>query len=99
MKKTSLWTTLRYCRQGHQICADSVVVEGSIEVNESLITGEPDAIVKKTQATALCREVTSYRDAQKQKVVHVGMDNFAMKISAGAKYFKKTRFGHQKFFK
>lgn len=51
---------------GHQICADSVVVEGSIEVNESLITGEPDAIVK-TRATALCREVTSYRDAQKQK--------------------------------
>lgn len=25
----------------------------------------------------------------KAKVVHVGMDNFAMKISAGAKYFKK----------
>ena len=31
---------------GQQICADAVVVEGSIEVNESLINGEPDAIVK-----------------------------------------------------
>ena len=31
---------------GKQICADSVVVDGSCEVNESLITGEPDAILK-----------------------------------------------------
>jgi len=31
---------------GSQICADAVIVDGSIEVNESLITGEPDAILK-----------------------------------------------------
>ncbi len=31
---------------GKQICSDSIVVEGSIEVNESLLTGESDAIVK-----------------------------------------------------
>lgn len=73
---------------GHQICADSVVVEGSIEVNESLITGEPDAIVKNTGDSLMSGSyVVSGR--AKAKVVHVGMDNFAMKISAGAKYFKK----------
>lgn len=72
---------------GHQICADSVVVEGSIEVNESLITGEPDAIVKHTGDSLMSGSyVVSGR--AKAKVVHVGMDNFAMKISAGAKYFK-----------
>lgn len=74
---------------GHQICADSVVVEGSIEVNESLITGEPDAIVKHAGDSLMSGSyVVSGR--AKAKVVHVGMDNFAMKISAGAKYFKKT---------
>ena len=73
---------------GHQICADSVVVEGSIEVNESLITGEPDAIVKNAGDSLMSGSyVVSGR--AKSKVVHVGMDNFAMKISAGAKYFKK----------
>ena len=73
---------------GHQICADSVVVEGSIEVNESLITGEPDAIVKNAGDSLMSGSyVVSGR--AKAKVVHVGMDNFAMKISAGAKYFKK----------
>ena len=32
---------------GRQICADSIVLEGAIEVNESLLTGESDAILKK----------------------------------------------------
>lgn len=32
---------------GNQICADSVVVDGSVEVNESLLTGESNAIIKK----------------------------------------------------
>ena len=31
---------------GKQICADSIVLEGFIEVNESLLTGEADAILK-----------------------------------------------------
>lgn len=32
---------------GHQIVADSIIVSGEVEVNESLLTGEPDAIIKK----------------------------------------------------
>ena len=31
---------------GNEIAADSVVLEGAVEVNEALITGEPDAIIK-----------------------------------------------------
>ncbi len=73
---------------GSQICADAKVVEGSIEVNESLITGEPDAILK-----SVGDDVTSgsfvVSGKAKVQVVHVGVDNFAAKISAGAKYFKK----------
>lgn len=32
---------------GNQICADAVVTGGTIEVNESLLTGESDAVFKK----------------------------------------------------
>lgn len=31
---------------GSQVCADAMVVEGRLEVNESLVTGESDIIVK-----------------------------------------------------
>lgn len=37
---------------GNQICADAVVTDGSIEVNESLLTGESDAVYKR-QAISL----------------------------------------------
>ncbi|MCI7768929.1 MAG: cation-translocating P-type ATPase, partial [Christensenellaceae bacterium] len=73
---------------GQQICADSVVTDGSIEVNESLITGEPDAI-RKNAGDKLMSGSFVVSGRAKARVEHVGMDNFAMKISAGAKYIKK----------
>jgi len=36
-----------FMQTGNQICADGIIVEGSLEVNESLLTGEQDLIVKK----------------------------------------------------
>ncbi len=73
---------------GSQICADAVVRDGSIEVNESLITGEPDAILKQPGDRIMSGSfVVSGR--AKAQVEHIGIDNFATKISAGAKYFKK----------
>lgn len=73
---------------GRQICADSVVVEGSCEVNESLITGEPDAIHKSVGDKLVSGSFVVSGKARCQ-VEHVGADNFVMKISTGAKYFKK----------
>lgn len=73
---------------GSQICADAVVKEGSIEVNESLITGEPDAILKTAGSHVMSGSFVIAGNAKAQ-VEHVGADNFATKISAGAKYFKK----------
>ncbi|MDE6060345.1 MAG: HAD-IC family P-type ATPase, partial [Clostridia bacterium] len=73
---------------GSQICADAVIVDGSIEVNESLITGEPDAILKHAGDHVMSGSfVVSGR--AKSQVEHVGADNFATKISSGAKYFKR----------
>ncbi len=73
---------------GSQICADAIVTEGSIEVNESLITGEADAVLKQNGDKLMSGSFVVAGNAKAQ-VEHVGMDNFASKISAGAKYFKK----------
>ncbi len=73
---------------GSQICADAVIVDGSIEVNESLVTGESDPILKKPGDKVLSGSFVVAGQAKAQ-VIHVGLDNFAAKISAGAKYFKK----------
>lgn len=73
---------------GSQICADAVVVDGSIEVNESLITGEPDAILKNVGDKVMSGSFVVSGKAKAQ-VEHIGMDNFATKITADAKYIKK----------
>lgn len=73
---------------GSQICADARIVAGTIEVNESLITGEPDAIPKNVGDEVLSGSFVVAGNAKAQ-VVHIGQDNFATQISSGAKYFKK----------
>ena len=74
---------------GDQICADSVVLSGSCEVNESLITGESDPVVKNEGDTLLSGSflVSGRVEA---RVIHIGMENYVAKISSGAKYIKTT---------
>ena len=36
---------------GNQICADAVVLDGEVQVNESLLTGEADEITKKARGS------------------------------------------------
>ena len=73
---------------GRQICADSIVLDGSLEVNESLITGEPDAILKNKGDQLLSGSFVVSGNAT-TKVIHVGKDNYATKISSQAKYIKE----------
>jgi len=72
---------------GRQICADAEVVEGHIEVNESLVTGESDAISKEPGSELLSGSFVVSGNAL-VKVIRIGKDNFAAKIAAGAKYIK-----------
>lgn len=75
--------------QGHQIVADSVILDGEIEVNESLLTGEPDAILKRKGDTILSGSfVVSGKSYA--KVIHVGKDNYVSSISREAKYEKQV---------
>ena len=73
---------------GRQICADAVIVGGSVEVNESMITGESDPITKQEGEELKSGSfVVSGRCSA--RVVHVGAENYANKIASGARYIKK----------
>ncbi len=73
---------------GKQIPSDSTVLSGEIEVNESLLTGESDAIVKKEGDTLLSGSFVVAGQAYVQ-VDKVGEDNYATKIAAQAKQMRK----------
>ena len=74
---------------GNQICSDSVVIDGKIEVNESLLTGESDTIVKmpgdKLYSGSYVVSGKCYA-----KVEKVGKDNLAAEITLKSKKHKKV---------
>ena len=74
-------------KSGDQIVTDSIILDGSIEVNESLLTGESDAISKNINDEILSGSFVVSGEAI-CKVIHVGKDNYISKISAEAKYNK-----------
>ena len=75
---------------GSQVCADAMVVEGRLEVNESLVTGESDIIVKHMHDTLYSGSFVVSGQAKVQ-VQHVGKDNYAATIMKDAKTFKKHK--------
>lgn len=75
-------------RRGDQVCADSVVAEGSCDVDESLLTGENDPVHKEAGDQLLSGSFIISGDV-KCIVVHVGAENYAYKIVNEAKYLKK----------
>ncbi len=75
---------------GSQIVADSIVLDGEIEVNESLLTGESDSILKKNEDSLLSG---SYVVSGKcyARVEKVGMDSFASHITSETKKYKRAQ--------
>ena len=75
---------------GKQICADSIVLDGSIEVNESLLTGESDAIVKNPGDVLYSGSfVVSGKCAA--RVDKIGKDNYIERLTNQAKQYKKPK--------
>lgn len=74
---------------GDQISNDSILIDGSLEVNESLITGESDAIIKKTHDSLVSGSFVISGKAV-AKVVHVGSQNYIRTISDQVKKEKAT---------
>lgn len=75
-------------RTGQQVCADALVQTGTCEVNEALITGESDPIVKHP-GDALLSGSFVVSGACEAQVEHVGKDNYAAKMTGDAKYLKR----------
>lgn len=69
---------------GRQVCSDSVILAGEVEVNESLLTGESDPIPKSTGGHLLSG---SFIISGKCRacIEHVGAENYASKIAREAK--------------
>ncbi len=74
---------------GRQICNDSVVLAGSLEVNESLLTGESDPITKEAGAQLLSGSFVISGKCW-AKVTHVGRENYATKLAEEVKQEKHT---------
>ena len=75
---------------GNQICADCVVCEGELTVNEALVTGEADEIKKKAGDTLLSGSFVVSGQAY-ARLDKVGGHSFAAQLSAGAKQIKKRQ--------
>ncbi|MBS4761252.1 HAD-IC family P-type ATPase [Carnobacteriaceae bacterium zg-ZUI252] len=73
---------------GDQVPSDAKVVDGFAEVNESLLTGESDLIVKKEDSPLLSGSFLVSGKVY-AKVVHVGKDNYANKLALEAKTHKR----------
>lgn len=76
---------------GNQICADAIVLDGEVQVNESLLTGESDEITKKPEDPLMSGSfiVSGSCHARLDKV---GADSYISKLTLEA---KATRTGEQ----
>lgn len=72
---------------GNQIVTDSIILKGTVGVNESLITGEAETIKKEKNDELLSGSYIVSGECI-AKVIHVGEENYTYKISKDAKYIK-----------
>lgn len=76
-------------KRGNQIIADSIIQEGVVEVNESLLSGEENLITK-TIGDILYSGSFVVTGKCIAKVEKVAINNYASKITKEAKYVKKV---------
>ncbi len=79
-----------FFENGKQVCTDSVIISGEVEVNESLLTGESEAVIKKEGMPLFSGSFiiggTCYARADK-----VGSDNYVEKLSSYARRYQKPK--------
>ena len=69
---------------GNQICADAEIVHGEVRVNEALLTGESDEIVKAVGNRLMSGSVVTSGECF-AKLEHVGADSYISKLTIEAK--------------
>lgn len=76
-------------KRGNQVVADSIIREGTVQVNEALISGEENSITKQPGDSLYSGSFIVSGNCI-AKVEKVGKDNYASKITREAKYIKKV---------
>ena len=76
-----------YLELGRQVLSDGILIQGSAEVNESMLTGESNAIKKKPGDTLLAGSYL-VSGAAYVRVTSVGRDNYIHKMEKAARSFK-----------
>ena len=75
---------------GMQIACDSIVIDGQVEVNESLLTGESQPVKKQKGDNLLGGSFISSGNC-KAKVNKIGDENYISQLSEKAKTFKQAK--------
>lgn len=75
---------------GDQVPSDCIIINGHCEVNESLLTGEADAITKRENDELLSGSFIVSGNCR-ARVNKVSEGNFVYSILKGAKYIKETQ--------
>lgn len=75
---------------GNQICADAVVQSGEAEVNESILTGESEAVLKRKGDSLLSGSFVISGKCSAE-VIHTGSENFAQQLTTEARKISPSR--------
>lgn len=75
---------------GKQICADCIVLDGNVSVNESLITGESESVKKKIGDTLYAGSYITAGSCV-ARVEKVSVDCYSSKLAQKAKTFKAPK--------
>lgn len=74
---------------GNVICADSRVLSGSAEINESVLTGESRPVLKRAGDDLLSGS-SVISGKCRAEVIHTGEENYAAKLVSEVKKYKST---------
>ena len=79
-----------YYEMGKQICTDSIVASGEVEVNEALLTGESEPVLKR-KGDQLFSGSFIVSGSCYARVDKVGSDNYVEKLTSYARKYKKPQ--------
>ena len=77
-------------KQGNQLVCDGSIVDGFVEMNESLLTGESRNISKTVGGEVFSGSFVAAGHAF-YRVEHLGKDNYAEKLQQNARKFKRVK--------